>query len=465
MKKSTVKILLVLFTVFQVHAQVALRNQTNITYWQEKKLTVWENWLEAYFAKKWLHVGLLLEVNDPPDPFVFMQPEQVKKYDLTHRFIEFRKNKWNLTLGTFHTTFGRGLTLRAFEDRNLRLDNDIEGGKIKYQINRLTVTALAGRMRDRYNRRKAGVGGLDVQCKMNEWLSIGGSCSYQDSGERKAIGALTLGLRYDWFDIYGEIARPSWENRLNPYVLLSADFDKVTMFLEYKDYLNLLMTNKHDIEVNVAPAVSRQHDLTLLNRHPHFLNMNDERGFQIETVYSASPSAEITLHYAYTEKHDDAIVFQEFYSEFQHQVEQIDIRTAFSWRQDMTMLANFITPVIEVYKSISVRDQLHLNYQHQHAINRVDKSEYDTEYMIFEYSHSPLISLSFVGEYTNKYLLRNASYDRHLWGYVSVAFNLSANHQIQVLGGSRQAGFICVGGLCRYEPEFQGILCRISNRF
>jgi hypothetical protein len=32
------------------------------------------------------------------------------------------------------------------------------------------------------------------------------------------------------------------------------------------------------------------------------------------------------------------------------------------------------------------------------------------------------------------------------------------------LVGSRQAGNICIGGVCRYEPEFRGIELKMNTR-
>ena len=82
-----------------------------------------------------------------------------------------------------------------------------------------------------------------------------------------------------------------------------------------------------------------------------------------------------------------------------------------------------------------------------------------------EYSRSPWVSFALVGEYTNKYKIRNVQMDRHHWLYGQVSFNFWKNQRLSLLYGTRREGFICVGGICRYEPEFEGIEIKLINRF
>jgi hypothetical protein len=70
-----------------------------------------------------------------------------------------------------------------------------------------------------------------------------------------------------------------------------------------------------------------------------------------------------------------------------------------------------------------------------------------------------------VGEYTNKYKLRNIDLDRHVWLYGSIVLSFKGRHQLSLLYGTRQEGFVCIGGVCRYEPEFKGIEIKLTNRF
>ena len=120
---------------------------------------------------------------------------------------------------------------------------------------------------------------------------------------------------------------------------------------------------------------------------------------------------------------------------------------------------------MDILYNFSQREQVHFSYQHQHTINKIDKSEYDNELILIEYSRSPLFSFGLVGEYTNKNQIKNIDLDQNYWLYGNLTLNFGANQQLSILYGSRQEGFICVGGICRYEPEFKGIEIKLINRF
>ena len=78
---------------------------------------------------------------------------------------------------------------------------------------------------------------------------------------------------------------------------------------------------------------------------------------------------------------------------------------------------------------------------------------------------SPWLTLALVGEYTNKDQLRNVNLTRNTWLYGSIILSFMGKHQFSILYGTRQEGFVCVGGVCRYEPEFKGVEIKLSNRF
>ena len=204
----------------------------------------------------------------------------------------------------------------------------------------------------------------------------------------------------------------------------------------------------------------------MLNRHPHALNQNDERGYQFELTYTPIDPLQVVFNHSQTFTHAGKRFFEEFYGEIAHTVnEDMEYHLAGAWTFDFTTNTDNITPILDGTYNVTERDQLHLSLQHQHTKNRSDLSEYDNELGLLEYSHSPYISFALVGEYTNKYKLNNVQMKRHTWLYATVSFTLWNNQRFSVLYGSRREGFICVGGICRYEPEFQGIEFKLTTQF
>ena len=323
-------------------------------------------------------------------------------------------------------------------------------------------------MRDKYNRRRDWIYGIDGEVNPTSNILIGGSYIGQNEAAEKLtdIGAMRLSIIKDWYDFYGEVAKSSRSKNISYYFASNFAYSNFALTMEYKDYNQLSFKNCYKTEYNAAPSLTKEHSYTLLNRHPHALNMNDEKGYQLELTYTPREKWEFVLNYSQTFTHKKTRIFEEYFSEINHYLnENFEGRFAMGWNYDFTTNTTNITPIFDVLFNISSYDQVHLSYQHQHTINNLDQSEYDNEFLLMEYSKSPYFSVALVGEYTNKYQLINVNMDKHFWLYGQLSINYWTNHVISILYGSRQAGFVCVGGICRYEPEFEGIEIQIINRF
>ena len=447
-------------------AQVTFKNQTVYTNWQEYNRTILEDWADLTYQRDWFKAGLRYEINHPPDPFIFPQDSLLKIYELTFRYLQFRYKKMNLTVGNYYEMFGRGLTLRTYEDRNLRVDTNLEGFKFNYLGRRVKFKAIGGRMRDKYNRRKNWLWGGDVEVKPFKNTHIGASYLTQNKSTLKSLWAVRFNYTRDLWDFYVETVRPSWYSAFSYYAALNLYFDKVAATLEIKDYNRMSFQNNYQTEYNAAPSLTREHEFSMLNRHPHALNQNDERGYQFEVTYTPSDPVQIVLNHSQTFTHAGERFFEEFYGELTHTVnERLEYHLAGAWTFDFTTNTDNITPILDGTYNVTERDQIHLSAQHQHTKNRTDLSEYDNELGLIEISHSPFVSFAVVGEYTNKYQLRNVQMKRHTWLYGMASFTFWNNQQLSLLYGSRREGFICVGGICRYEPEFQGFELKMNVRF
>jgi len=455
-------------SVIQGYGQLTLKNQFEYTHWREFDRNIVENWTDLSYQKNFMQLGLRYEINKPPDPFIFPQTTLLKEYELTYRYAEFSYKNLKTTIGNFYSTFGRGLTLRTYEDRNLRVDNNIEGLKLNLSGNAYKLQTIAGRMRDKYNRRQDVIYGLDAEFSLIKGWQYGGSYLYQDAktGNADQLWALRVNYSPAWGELYGEIARPDWHNELSYYFALSASYSKFSLTAEYKNYDRLFFKNNYGAEYNAGPSLTKEHSFTLLNRHPHALNMDDETGYQLELSYLPTEDWEFSFNHSQTYNHQDKKMFQEFYGDLHHHLtEDLDVRGAAAYTFDFTTNTENITPIADALYDLSWRDQLHLSYQHQHTINKFDQSEFDTELMLIEYSRSPLFSLAVVSEFTNKDQIRNIDLERNYWLYGMLTMNFLTKQQLSILFGSRQEGFVCVGGICRYEPEFEGVEIKFVTQF
>ena len=453
-----------------IQAQVTFRNQMEFTHWPARNLDILENWTDVTYQRNWWQIGWRFEINEPPDPTIFPQDSLLKHYELTYVYARIRKRFLDITLGNYYAMFGRGLTLRTYEDRNLRVDNNLFGARLALNFKRVKFQALSGKMRDKYNRRKEWLSGADVEFKVTNKFKVGSSYLYQHNPQyfkdQTALWSGRLNFTYNFFDVYAEVVKPHWYSKASYYAAFSAYGDKWNVLLELKDYNRMSFQNAYLTEYNAAPSLTREQPFSMLNRHPHFLNQNDETGYQIEINYTPWPELQFIGNNAQTFSHAKRRIFQEYYLEMIHYWgDRLEYHLVFDWNFDFSTNTQNITPILDLTYDLTPRDQLHFSLQHQHTKNKFDLSEYDNELLLLEYSRSPWVSFALVGEYTNKYKIRNVQMDRHHWLYGQVSFNFWKNQRLSLLYGTRREGFICVGGICRYEPEFEGIEIKLINRF
>jgi hypothetical protein len=460
--------LLIIAGPLLICAQVSVSNQLEVSNWEQFDRTIFENWLDVSYQHEYFRLGVRHEINSPPDPFVYPLDSLLQHYDLTYRYLEFSVDAFRLTIGNYYTMFGRGLALRTYEDRNLRIDTNLEGLKLNYSGSFIEATALTGRMRDRYNRRDDRLWGIDIGLRVADDLLIGGSYLKNDfsSGLQTDLYAFRLEPNLGPVNIYAEMARPANIPNWSGYAVVSYTHPRFSLLIEYKNYNNLALTNRFLTEYNAPPAGSREHSFTLLNRHPHVLNMNNERGFQIEALIPFSQSIETTLNYSFTESQSRFKLFEEYLVQAHYDTYQNwAVEGIMAWNFDRTSGTENITPILSVDYSWKRIHTIHAEIQHQHVTNLTDRSEYDDDVLVVEYTRAPWLNFAVVGEYSNRYQLTTVTDDTKYWIYVQCILNILKDHQFSILYGKRQAGFVCAGGVCRFEPEFDGLELKLLSRF
>ena len=463
-KKLFLSLSLLFIVVKPLFSQLSVANRMEYTHWEKYNRNILENWLDVSYQESNYSFGLRHEINKPPDPFIFPMDSLLNQNELTFKYAEMYKGNFTLRVGNYYAMFGRGMVLRTYEDRNLRVDNNIEGVKANYYNDFLEITALGGRIRDKYNRRGDRVFGMDGEFNLGN-VKLGASFLRNQKSDNSfsEISALRFNPSFRDFDLYGEIA---YHKKLSHYYALSYSRDRFTLLAEYKNYYQLSFSNDLSVEYNTPPALSREHSYSLLNRHPHVLNANDERGYQFEGTMELSEDTSLLLNYSYTESQKSARLFEEYYGQLTTDLFSAwHVESALGWNFDFTTGTKNLTPVFMAEYSWASIHQLHFEYQHQHVTNTVDKSEFDNELALIEYTRAPFLSVAIVSEYSNRYKLVNVQDTEKFWLYGQITLEFLENQQLTLLYGSRQAGFVCAGGVCRYEPEFKGFELKLDSRF
>ncbi|MDR3047134.1 MAG: DUF6029 family protein [Bacteroidales bacterium] len=276
-------------------------------------------------------------------PLIDMEDIGYKGQGFTRYFADYQNKFIQVTGGTFYEQFGNGLTLRAYEERDLGVDNSLLGGRVKVTPYKgITVKGVWGIERKnfdfKYSERNDQVRGIDGEINFSEIfpiltekqiaLGIGGSLvsKYEksiedfyfnrfvgtDSSENISISAgkipqnvAVYGVRGFFgiqdFRFEGEYARkvndPNVSNNFiykhGEAVFLSATYAMkglgISASLIASDNMDFRSSryenNNSLLGINYIPAINRTYSYQLIGNYAYASQANSEIGGQLQINY------------------------------------------------------------------------------------------------------------------------------------------------------------------------------------
>jgi len=460
---------------------------------------IFEDWLDMDIRLGRVLVGFRYEAFQPHE----LSPDSVRE-GFVQRYGQVEFDHGGVRAGNFYEIFGRGLLFRSYEDRAVRIDGNMDGVLVWGGMGRVSAKAISGRMRDvETDERSDLLRGADVELAAGGGIRLGGSYLIQSSENPnrqgyvpspaprhvEAIGG-RLSYGHDYFDVYYE------GGRLNRLFLTSEDrargrsYDDVrgtghyaavsvypmvgfALTAEYKEYerFRFQPIGSSGTDYNNPPAVTRETAYTLISRHPHFLDPDDEKGFQVEAVITPLEGATLTLNRAETDRLDGERYFHEWYGEWRQQIgERYELALAYDHLEDEESGTVNHTPVAEFEYFSGGEWSVRGEYQFQETDDDLGVTR--NHLFLAEFHPNWDLALSLVGEHAtfrDPVLLpggivsSEVRKDDFLYGQVDYFF--AQAHHISLMVGKRRAGFVCVGGICRFEPEFEGVELKLVSTF
>ena len=250
-----------------------------------------------------------------------------------YRYLAWEKDKLGVTIGNFYDQFGSGMILRAYEERQLGIDNSLDGIRIKYEpINGMYLKAMIGKQRYQFvDGLVNGTGivrGLDGELNLNELMSdsnknsklkviIGGSfvSKFNDDNKNpvfnlpKNVGASSLrfNLRYNKIRFNGEYVQkindpyPDNQNEEFNYIykkgeglLFNLGYSTKGFALDFsaKHMDNMLWRSTNvnvgptDLLIGYLPALTKQHTYNLAaTLYPYATNFYGEIAYQADLLF------------------------------------------------------------------------------------------------------------------------------------------------------------------------------------
>jgi len=144
------KIALLFFicSIYLSAQDIGISNHLEYAYDVNKKIEILENWFNADYRKDFFTAGIRLDIFQPndPDPSISRGKERFAGIDYKYLKLDIGNadESFEITAGNYYALFGRGMILRSYEDRTIRVDNNLLGFKVKGSYKGFVLTALSG---------------------------------------------------------------------------------------------------------------------------------------------------------------------------------------------------------------------------------------------------------------------------------------------------------------------------------
>lgn len=477
-----------------------LSNQLEYSYNTKEKFEIFENWLNVDYTKNIFSTGIRFEAFQPNDPDPSVSRGKVKYADIAYKYFSVDigdvEQGVNITVGNFYKLFGRGMILKSYEDRNIRIDNNLQGVKVEANYMDFTLTALSGSAANSNNDRKDVLHAADLQYNGFDLIKLGTSFASNlpstDGLASTTLASFRIQPSYWNFDGYAEYGfknnKDVQKNIFNNkeaiigeaiYTSLNFYYDAFSIVGEYKYYDNFAFTSDDaTIFYNTSPSLRKEYTYQLLNRHPSPLDQNNEKGFALEANYNFSDETSLTANYGITQTLSKnsyhqrvnnlslpiATQLKEIYAQLNHSWNSwFTSIAAFGYNEELSTNTKNITPVLENKFYFDDINTIKIVIEHQQTENLTTDEMYYNDVLALEYLRSPSFNVSLVTEMQTKEPKKDHVI-RKFWSFIQFGYKLSNHTDLSLLIGSRQAGNICIGGVCRYEPEFQGVELKMLTR-
>lgn len=247
---------------------------------------------------------------------------------IASRWASYKHKDFEVIAGNFYEQFGSGILLRSYEDRNLGIDNSIDGIKIVYSpFQGIFLKGLVGQHRYFFDKGQGIIRGADAEVHVNmlreNWndkdlkVILGGSfvSKYQQDKDPlyilpENVGAFAshLNINYKKFNLFGEYAYkindPSAVNRKiykeGQALYLNASFATkgFSLLASAKRIDNMNFRSDRNatgnvLQINYLPSLTKPHAYALTGYYPYASQPNGEMAFNTQIAYKIPKKTKI----------------------------------------------------------------------------------------------------------------------------------------------------------------------------
>jgi hypothetical protein len=447
---------------------------------------------------------------------------------IPYRYATYDAGRLAVTVGNFYEQFGSGLIFRAYEERNLGIDNSIDGLRLRMQpVRGVRLTGVIGKQRRFFDKAPAVVRGLDAELTLNELIpsldsaatrvTFGGSfvSKYQADEdpllvlpENVGAGAARIGISNGGFNLNAEYARkandPSAANnfiyRAGEALLVQATYARngfgIVLGAKRVDNMDFRTDRSSTGNVSVLnflPALTKQHTYLLAaSIYP----------YATQPLGEVSGQAELTYHAPWGRYGTDIAVNFSAVNGINKRLLDDEATTRIGYESDFFNIQNgvyFRDFNVELHRRFTTK--LKANAMYAHFTYNKDVVQglsgfgvIDADFGVVDVTYKLSQRHSLHGELQTLQTNQDQgswmagvleyTYSPHFFATVYDQYNYGNSHedqqihyltgQVGYIGGTtriaagygrQRAGIVCVGGVCRYVPASNGFTLNITSSF
>lgn len=395
-------------------------------------------------------------------------------FELRRYFVDYRSDRFSGRLGTFFSSFGRGMTLFVQKNETLQLDEPIHGATARLNLKNLELSALWGTVTEPVQQAQYGrefedeVMGGRLRLKLPWDLYLGGSASRAELDRFFPAGvdivevwSAEAGATGLWgvLDLAAELAEISKEGATRTrdghgrYLSASLYAGPLSVLAEYKDYYNFAY------RYNLPPNAGRANESYEHNdvKGPRLLVSADfwETGTLVHASY-----AEFDSHTSRGSAPDSQ---REWYAGIEQTIGRVYFEGSYFDRRHFDRKAAETHTLADLHVTIGQRGEIILGYDRRLEEFEAPVAAFETTRTNLTYSHSPWGTASLRYSYEDRLSPAEDGRDE-FWG-VELQYLPRPTIVLTVFGGGDPGGLICAGGQCRQEPRFEGYRANVTWRF
>ncbi len=368
---------------------------------------------------------------------------RLEKYELNGSAGPFE-----FALGTFSQMLGKGLVLSGIEQRDLDYDNEIEGIRLSYPGERFSALAFIGQHKKVAAPGATKVWGARIETKPADWLTVGGNAfSYKQPVGGAGAGrthhqamSAEASLRWEKFSAYFEYMRLDWplaDDGRGMYGNAVLSLPGFGLTYEFKDYWRI-----HS-EFTTPPPVryGKEHaKASLLDEKGHGFTMTwmpFDDGSVVEASYAQAnirnkgwPATEfIATYHSPSDKRFSWVLSRLYHREVVLQERAYHGECNYQWNDDFS--TQVMVEIKGVDKGAGTRDE---------------------QEVTLDFAYRGWLTVVLTQERAE----RGTAATPQRWNLVEVKLQENGVQELALAYGKRREGFVCSGGVCRLEPEFDG---------